>query len=169
MSIFKEMKPEEMNQNTFQLIGKDWMLITAEKEGKINTMTASWGGLGVMWGKNVAYVVIRPQRYTKEFVDYSDEFSLTFYDNSLKSTLSYLGSTSGRDENKIAKSELTVAYEGDIPYFKDANMAILCKKLYAQEYKPECFIDQSLINTWYPNEDYHTLYIVEITKILVKE
>ncbi|MES9144000.1 hypothetical protein ABEP44_12785, partial [Cutibacterium acnes] len=63
MKNFIEIKPEELNQSPFKLIGSDWTLITAEKEGKANTMTASWGGLGVMWGKNVAYIVIRPQRY----------------------------------------------------------------------------------------------------------
>ena len=74
MNIFKEIKPEELDKSPFQLIGKDWMLITAEKDNKINTMTASWGGFGVLWGKNVAFYFIRPQRYTKEFVDNSDTF-----------------------------------------------------------------------------------------------
>ena len=61
----KEIKPEELQKNPFQMIGKEWLLVTAEKEGKTNTMTASWGGVGIMWGKPVAYVFIRPQRYTK--------------------------------------------------------------------------------------------------------
>ena len=145
------------------------MLITAEKDGKVNTMTASWGGFGVMWDKNVAFVVIRPQRYTKEFVDNSDTFSLTFLNNSFRTTLSYLGSKSGRDEDKIKNSSLTVLHTDDIPYFEEANVAMFCKKLYAQDYKPECFMTQELNEKWYPEVDYHTLYIAEITKILVKE
>jgi len=169
MSKFNEIKPELFEQSPFKLIGKDWMLITAEKDGKVNTMTASWGGFGVMWAKNVVYIVIRPQRYTKEFVDNSDTFSLTFLDNSFKTTLSYLGTKSGRDEDKIKNSKLTVLHTDDIPYFEEANIAILCKKLYAQEYKPECFIAQELNEKWYPDVDHHTLYIAEITKILVKE
>jgi len=169
MSKFNEIKPELFEQSPFKLIGKDWMLITAEKDGKVNTMTASWGGVGVMWAKNVAYIVIRPQRYTKEFVDNSKTFSLSFLDNSFKTTLSYLGTKSGRDEDKIKNSHLTVLHTDDIPYFEEANMAILCKKLYAQEFKPECFIAQELNEKWYPDSDYHTLYIAEITKILVKE
>lgn len=166
--MFREIKPEEFNFSPFRLIGKDWMLITAEKEGKVNTMTASWGGLGVMWNKNVAYIVIRPQRYTKEFVDNSDSFSLTFFDNSFKDTLSYLGTKSGRDENKIEKSNLTLVHDNNIPYFQEANMSIFCKKLFAQEYRPESFIDQELNEKIYPNVDHHTLYIGEITKILMK-
>jgi hypothetical protein len=84
MFKLNEIKPELIEQNPFKLIGQDWMLITAEKDGKVNTMTASWGGFGVMWAKNVAYIVMRPQRYTKEFVDNSDTFSLTFFDSSYK-------------------------------------------------------------------------------------
>ena len=169
MPKFIEIKPEEFNQSPFKLIGMDWMLITAGHEEKINTMTASWGGFGVMWGKNVAYIVIRPHRYTKQFVDNSDTFSLTFFHGSFRKQLSYLGTVSGRDENKIEKSNLTVLHTDDTPYFEEATTAIFCKKLYAQEYKPECFLEQELNEKWYPEVDHHTLYIAEVTKILIKE
>ncbi|WIW70685.1 flavin reductase family protein [Anaerosinus gibii] len=166
---FKEIQAEDFVYSTFKTIGKDWLLVTAEKDGKANTMTASWGGLGVMWGKNVAYVVIRPQRYTKEFIDGADTLSLTVFDENYRKMLSYCGSVSGRDEDKIAKSGLTVAHENNTPYFNEAKIALLCKKLYAQEFKPECFIDQESKEKWYPGADYHTMYIVEIEKILVQE
>lgn len=169
MSNFKEIQPQEFVYSPFKLIGEEWMLITAEKDGKANTMTASWGGLGVMWGKNVAYIAIRPQRYTKEFIDNSDTFSLTFFDDSFKKALGYLGATSGRDEDKIAKSNLTVRHTDGVPYFAEAKIAILCNKLYAQEYKPELFVAQEINEKCYPDADHHTLYIAEITKILVKE
>jgi flavin reductase (DIM6/NTAB) family NADH-FMN oxidoreductase RutF len=169
MKKFKEIKPEQLEQSPFKLIGKDWMLVTAKKDGKINTMTASWGGLGIMWGKNVAYIVLRPQRYTKEFVDNADTFSLTFYDNGYKKQLGYLGSVSGRDEDKIAKSNLTVLDTEDTPYFEEADIVMICKKLHAQVINPECFIDSEIDEKWYPDKDYHTLYIAEIGKILVKE
>ncbi len=169
MTKFIEIKPEEFNYNPFKLIGEDWMLITAEKDGKANTMTASWGGLGVMWNKNVAYIVIRPQRYTKEFVDSADSFSLTFFDDSFREILSYLGTKSGRDEDKIKKSNLTVVHDNNIPYFEEASITIFCKKLFAQEYKPESFIDLEINKKCYPNNDHHTLYIGEITKILIRD
>lgn len=169
MSKFNEIRPEEFKQSPFKLIGKDWMLITAEANDKVNTMTASWGGFGVMWGKNVAYIVIRPQRYTKEFVDNSEAFSLTFFDSNFKEQLNYLGTVSGRDEDKIKKSNLTVIHTDNIPYFEEGNIAIFCKKLYTQEYKPEGFIAKELNEKWYPNVDHHTLYIAEVTKILIKE
>lgn len=166
---FKEIQAENFSYNPFQTIGKDWLLITAEKEGNVNTMTASWGGFGVMWGKNVAYIVIRPQRYTKEFVDASTGFSLTVFDKSYHKTLSYLGSVSGRDEDKIKNSALTIQYEHTIPYFNEAKLVLLCKKLYVQNLSPQGFIDQESKIAWYPNADYHSLYIAEIEKFLVKE
>jgi len=168
MTKFKEIKPEEINENPFKLIGTDWMLVTAEKEGKVNTMTASWGGLGVIWGKNVAYVVIRPQRYTKEFVDASASFSLTFFDERYKKELGYIGSISGRDEDKIGKSKLTIAYVDETPYFSEANLVLACNKLYAQELKAENFINPDLAREFYPDCDYHTLYVAEIRKVLIK-
>lgn len=169
MKNFIEINPDELDKSPFKLIGKDWMLITAKKNDKVNTMTASWGGLGVMWGKDVAYIVVRPQRYTKEFIDNAENFSLTFFDDSFKKQLSYLGSVSGKNEDKISKSNLTIIDLNRTPYFEEGKMSIICKKLYAQEFKPECFIDTNLDEKWYPSKDYHTLYIAEIEKILIKE
>ena len=123
----KEIKPEELTKNPFHMIGKEWMLVTAEKDGKVNTMTASWGGVGIMWGKPVAYVFIRPQRYTKEFIDGTDTFSLSILGEEHRKTLSYLGTVSGRDEDKISKSGLHVKHEGVTPYFEEANTVMVCR------------------------------------------
>ncbi|MDF2988904.1 MAG: flavin reductase [Eubacterium sp.] len=169
MNEFIEIKPEEFEQSPFKLIGSDWMLITAGKDKNVNTMTASWGGLGFMWGKNVSFIVIRPQRFTKEFIDSSEEFSLSFFDSTFKKQLGYIGSVSGRDEDKITRANLTVTQTGNVPYFDEAKIVIVCKKLYAQEYKQECFIDPGLNQKWYPESDHHTLYISEVLKILVRE
>lgn len=169
MNKFKEIKPDELNKNVFQLIGKDWMLITAEKDNKVNTMTASWGGFGVMFNKNVVSIVLRPQRYTKEFVDDSDTFSLTFLNENFRDQLKYLGSASGRNEDKISKSNLTVNHLDNTPYFEEGNLIIICKKIYAQPLNPDCFIANELDEKWYPQKDYHTFYMAEIEKILIKE
>lgn len=168
LSRFQEIKPEALSENPFQMIGKDWMLITAGTEESCNTMTASWGGLGVMWGKPVAFVVIRPQRYTKEFVDAGETFSLSFLPNEYQKTLGYLGTVSGRTENKIEKAGLTVAFDSNTPYFEEANTVLLCKKLFAQPYEADSFLYEETKEKWYPNEDYHVLYIAEIEKVLVK-
>lgn len=163
----QEWNPEQWDKNVFEAIGKQWMLITAGGE-KVNTMTASWGGMGVLWGKKVVYAFIRPQRYTKEFVDGSDTFSLSFLGEEYRKQLQYLGKASGRDEDKIKISGLTVAREGNTPYFSEAEAVLVCKKLYAQELNPECFVTAGEDEMWYPQKDYHTMYVGEITKLLVK-
>lgn len=168
MSNFREIKPENLDESAFRLIGTEWMLITASKADRVNTMTASWGGFGIMWHKNVVYIVLRPQRYTKEFIDASSTFSLTFFDESFRNDLNYLGTISGRDEDKISKTNLNVTYFEDTPGFKEAKITIICKKLYAQDLDPNCFIDKFLDTKCYPNKDYHTVYIAEVEKILVK-
>lgn len=165
---FQEIKPSELTKNPFTMIGKEWLLVAAEKEGKANAMTASWGGVGIMWGKEVAFIVIRPQRYTKEFIDGSATLSLSVLDESYRKTLGYFGSVSGRTEDKIAKSGLTLSHEGATPYFSEANTVLICRKLYAQEYSPECFLDTEAEQKWYPDKDYHTMYICEIQKVLKK-
>lgn len=170
MSEYIEISPKEFNESPFRLIGKDWMLVSAmSKHGDVNAMTASWGGMGVMWAKDVAYVVIRPQRYTKEFIDETNKFALSFFDESYRETLKYFGTVSGRDEDKIVTSGLKVSYENKIPYFDDANITIFCNALFKQDMKKDSFMDDKLIKLWYPNSDFHTLYIAEIEKILVKK
>lgn len=169
MNQWKEVKPEEWNHNPFDKIGKEWMLVTAEKEGKANCLTASWGGVGVLWGKNVVYIFIRDSRYTKEFIDGSDTFSLTFFDRSkYAEMLSYMGKTSGRTEDKIAKCGLSVAHEEDTPYFEEASCAILCRKLCCQKVEPQNFCVEGIDGQFYGDKDYHNMYVGEIVKILEK-
>ena len=133
MSQWKEITPEEITKNPFRLIGKDWALVTAGNQEKVNTMTISWGGVGIMWGKPVAYVFIRPQRYTKQFIDAQEELSLSFYDENYREMLSFMGSNSGRDLDKIKEMGLTLNFEKNVPYFEEANMVLSLRKLYKQD------------------------------------
>ena len=166
---FQRVRPEDLTDNVFTLIGKDWMLVTAARpDGSLNTMTASWGGVGILWGKPVAFVFIRPQRYTKEFIDQSQHLSLCFLPEGYRKQLNYLGTVSGRDEDKIAQAGLMPAQEDGIPYFKEAKLALLCRKLYAQPMQPDCFLDPDLDGRWYADKDYHTVYVVEIEQALVQ-
>lgn len=168
--MFTEIKTTELKENPFDLVGAQWLLVTAAKEdGSCNTMTASWGGLGVMWGKDVAFIVIRPQRYTKEFIDESDTLSLSVLPKGRMQDYAYLGRVSGRDENKIEKTGLTVAYDEKTPYFEDSRLVLICRKLFAQPYTPDAFLDKTLLDRWYPEADYHTMYICEIQKVLLNE
>ncbi|MCF2555891.1 flavin reductase [Faecalicatena contorta] len=166
---FKEIAIEDLQLNPFQKISRQWMLITAGNELESNTMTASWGGLGIMWGKNVATAYIRPQRYTKEFVDNSDLFTLSFLPEEKREALNICGRVSGRDvEDKWAEAGLHPYYVDGTTAVEEAEMVLVCKKLYAQEMYPECFIETECDTKWYPQADYHTMYIAEIVKVLVK-
>jgi len=166
VNTFREIKPTDITANAFEMIGEQWMLITAEKDGKVNAMTASWGGVGILWGKKVAYIFIRPQRYTKEFVDASDTLSLCFFGEEQRATLKYFGSVSGRNEDKVAKSGLTVVHDGQTPYFDEADCVLVCRKLYHQTLDPSGFVDQTLDAANYAAGDYHEVYVCQIEKIL---
>ena len=165
---FREVSAEELQFNPFTKIGKEWMLVTAGDEEKHNTMTASWGGLGRLWNKDVAFAFIRPQRYTKEFVDSADSFSLCFFGGEKMQELGYLGTVSGRDENKIAKSGLTLTHIDGVPCFEEATTVLLCRKMYVQTLREDCFTDRAVMENSYPQRDFHDLYVAEIMKVLVK-
>lgn len=156
-----------LSGNVFEKIGKGWMLVTAESGGKVNTMTASWGGFGVLWGKNVAFVFIRPQRYTYEFVENSDYMTLSFFGEEARGALKYLGSHSGRDGDKIAASGLHTEYIDGMPAFSEASAVIVCRKLYAGDIKKECFTDKSLLSN-YAAGDFHRMYVVEVESVYTK-
>ena len=166
MNTLEIISPEQLNTDVFSMIGKQWMLITAKKDGVINTMTAAWGGLGYLWNKKVAFLFIRPQRYTKEFVDAADEVSLTFFDESYRKELTHLGRVSGRDEDKIKTVNFHPADYQGVPYFLEADTIIIGKKLYRQRLEEACFLDTNIIDASYPLKDFHDVYVVEIETVL---
>lgn len=161
----KELKAEQFN-DIYNLFNKKWALLTAEKDGKVNTMTVSWGQTGILWNKCVATVYVRPSRYTKEFIEYADAFSLSFLNEKYRKELAYLGKVSGRDEDKIGKSGLTVVHHDITPYFSEAEEVFICKTLYKQDMLENSFLDEKMKNAMYPEKDWHTQYIGEILTIL---
>lgn len=165
---YKKVSIQDYDMQPFKDIGKDWLLISAQKEGVVNTMTASWGGVGVLWNKNVATIYIRPQRYTKEFVDNSDYFTLTFFGN-YKPELGVLGKKSGRDGDKIKEVGFTITYVDEQPTFTQGKMVMVCKKIYEDTIKPECFVDKKIDSLMYPEHDHHTMYIGEVISVYVNE
>lgn len=164
--MLEKIRPEDLTLNPFTLIGKEWMLISAGTEQKYNMMTASWGGLGVFWGKNVSHAYIRPQRYTLEFVDSQEYYALNFFAEEHKKALSYCGANSGRDVDKAKETGLTPAFDAKAPYFKEAKLVLICKKLHKQTLNPAGFIDPALDEKWYPEKDYHELFVGEIVEVL---
>lgn len=164
---FKEINIKDLNENFVKLVVDEWMLVSAGNENNYNMMTASWGYFGEMWGKDTAVTVIRPQRYTKEFIDKEEYFSLSFYGDS-KDIHKICGKKSGRDTDKTKETGLTPVFDNNTVYFEQARIVVICKKIYCQKIDPECFIDKSVIDKWY-DDDYHYAYVGQIEKVLIKE
>lgn len=165
---YKKINPEELQFNPFEKIGKEWLLITAGNQNKYNTMTASWGGVGVLWNKNVVTIYLRPQRYTKEFIDRESTFSLTFFSEEYRNALKFCGTKSGRNYDKAKETGLTPNFDYAAPTFEEGQLTLICKKLYMQDMLPDCFLDNE-IDKNYPNKDYHIMYIGEITEAYIAE
>ena len=160
--------PKSLDLNVFSAIGEKWMLITAGTADKCNTMTASWGGLGVIWGAPAATCYIRPQRYTKEFVDREEYFILSFFPEEYRKQLSLCGSKSGREVDKVKECGFTVKTAAcGAPYFEEAELVLVCRKRFAQDMNPDN-IPEEIKEKWYPEKDYHTLYIGHIVEVLQK-
>ena len=164
MDKFQKISEEEIQDNAFKLIGKDWMLITAGTSDSFNTMTASWGGMGILWNKPVVFIFVRPQRFTHEFTEKNGCFTLSFFDKKYRKALSFCGTHSGRDTDKIKETGLTprVTPSENIT-FDESRLFIECKKLYKGNLKAGGFLFEELISKNYPTEDFHTVYIGEVT------
>ncbi len=153
-----------LNFNPFERFDKDWCLITAGTEKGWNTMTASWGGVGILWSRPAATCYIRPQRYTKEFVDREELFTLSFFPDGYRKALSLCGTVSGRDHDKAAETGLTPLFIDGSVAFEQSNLVLVCRKLFSQPMVEESFIDKKVLEQNYPSRDLHTIYVGEIIK-----
>lgn len=169
MHTFQPYPIDKMEFNPFTKIRKEWALVSAGDKTRCNTMTVSWGGVGVLWGKNVVFIFIRDSRYTKEFLDNGDLFSLSFLNEDYRDALNYCGSHSGRGEkDKFAAAGLTKAFRHDIPYPDEANLVFLCRKMAAVPVSEDSFIDSTLMDKWYSDHDMHMMYVGEIVEVTAR-
>lgn len=129
----KEIAIETLSINPWTKIGKDWFLLTSGDETKFNTMTVGWAFMGVMWGKNVISAMVRPNRYTFEFMEKNDLFTVSFFGEENKNILGFCGSHSGRDCDKTAETGLTPVFTDGTVAFKEAKLTFVCRKIYAQD------------------------------------
>ncbi len=163
----KEIRIEDLTLNPFTKIGKEAMLINAvDSNGNFNPMTASWGGLGVLWNKNVAFCFIRPQRYTDKFAKDGENVSLCFLGKEHKDVMRICGTKSGRDIDKVAECALTPVNDDGYVYFEESELVLFGKKLYCGKIEESAFFDNSLLSN-YAQKDYHFVYVYEITKVLM--
>lgn len=160
----------EIKENLIRLIADDWMLVTAGTPKKFNTMTANWGGTGYLWNKNVVFVFVRPERYTYGFIENTEGFTLTFFDEKYRDVLNLCGSKSGRDCDKVKETGLTPFFTAlEYPAFTEARLVMECRKLYADQLTRDAFIDSEPLKTHYSTKGgLHKLYIAEIERVWVR-
>ena len=169
MHTFQPYPIDMLNMNPFTKIGKEWALISAGDKNKCNTMTVSWGGVGVLWGKNVVYIFIRDSRYTKEFIDNGEFFSMSFFDEKYRDALSYCGKESGRNvDDKFKGAGLTPAFRHNIPSPDEANLVLLCRKMAAGPITEDTFVDPQIMPKWYSDNDMHVMYVGEIIEAVAR-
>ncbi|MDY0201043.1 MAG: flavin reductase [Tenuifilaceae bacterium] len=168
---FELIDPFTLKGNVFEMLDKEWMLITAGSKEKFNTMTASWGSFGFLWRKPVSIIYVRPQRYTFEFTEANSTYTLSFFgEGNQRKALAFCGAKSGRDFDKPKEAGLTpvIMPNGGIA-FAEARLIVECRKLYADDIKPEMFSDMGLDTEIYPTKDYHRFYIGAIESCYVKK
>ncbi len=173
MQGFKSVSPKDIQESAIKLLSDTWMLVTAGtiegKEKPWNTMTASWGGLGYLWNKSVAFVFVRKERYTYEFCEKNEVMTLSFFPQEYKKALSFCGTKSGRDYDKAKETGLNpIETENKSVAFEQANIILECKKLYIDMLNDENFLDDNIKDKWYKDEGLHRVYICEITNAWVK-
>ena len=158
----KPIDPYNIDESVFRLLDKDWMLITSGTSGHFNTMTASWGGFGILWNQPVAFIFVRPQRYTYKFLEEKEWFTLSFFGPGYRDVLNFCGSRSGKNVDKIASTGLVPLETGlGNIYFEGARLVFECHKIYFQDLDPAHFLDPK-IGSNYPKKDYHRMYFGKI-------
>ena len=166
---FKNIEPMELQLEPVRLFAKDWMLLTAGRLEKHNTMTVGWGGLGVLWGMPAVTCYVRPERYTYSFMNESETFTLCAFDESMREKLVLAGTKSGRDVDKGALCSLTpVTSESGAVYYAEASLVLVCKKIYTQDFDRARFLD-ARVEKIYENAQLHRMYIGELVEVLSKE
>lgn len=146
-------------------IDQEWSVLTAGKKENFNAMTISWGGLGTLWNKPVVTVYVKPIRYTYDFMENNDYFTISFYDEEYRGDLTILGTKSGKDLDKVALTRLTPESLINAVSFKEANLTLVCKKKYFQDLDVRN-IPQFAVDKWYKAEPVHRMYIGEVIDII---
>ena len=168
--LFTPCRIKLLEGNLFSMLDDEWMLITAGTKKSFNTMTASWGGFGILWNKPAAFIFIRPQRHTLGFVDREDFFTLSFFEEKYRDILSFCGSRSGREVDKVAETGLVpLETRNGAIYFEQAKLILECSKLYRDKIRPENFMVRELEKNIYRQKDYHFVYVAEIVACMVRK
>lgn len=167
--MFKEENISEMQFKISDVVNNMGTLITAGNLKDHNTMTATWGGIGQLWDSPVATLYVRPQRYTREFLDREKFFTTSFFSDQFKDILKFCGTNSGRNVNKDEKTGLTPKIFGESVAYEEAELVFVCEKQYRNMMEPENILDEKIIKTFYDEQDFHIVYIGKIVQTFLKQ
>lgn len=171
--VFQPFPVEELEFNPFEKFGKDWAAVAVrdQKNNRVNAMTVGWGTVGILWDKKICTVFIHESRYTKELLDKEDTCSINFLDMDIKgnrNALKFLGSASGRTEDKLKEIGFETNTDGDTPYLDSSNFVILCKKLANYPIDPNGIFDNDISKKAKEKDQVHIMYVFEITKVMAR-
>lgn len=170
MFMEQHIQPAQFDEKIFQLVGKDWMLITAGTKEKLNTMTASYGSFGILFGKPCAQIYVRPERYTFEFLEKAPYFSLSFFNERYRKQLQLCGKESGRTTDKVKECSFTVeTTSNQVPYFKEARLTVICRKIYCQNLDASLLNDEKIRQAVYGTGGVHRMYVGEIVDLFYQQ
>lgn len=166
---FIEKRPEELCENPFTMIGKDWFLLTAGTPEDYNTMTASWGAMGVIWGAPAVTAYVRTSRHTMSYLENNDLFTVSVLDENFRSALSFCGSHSGRDCDKAKETGLIPVELSGSTAFAQARLVLVCEKMFGQMMEKAAFADPQVYAKWYEKDPMHKMFIGKIRQVFVQE
>lgn len=142
--------------------------IAVASDGKeTNGLTIGWAGFGVLWSKMMATVYVHRARYSKHIFDGASYYSVCFFRPGYQKQLSYFGTVSGRDENKMEKGGLTVINDEKAPYFAESSVVVICRVMGKSDFDANS-CDEG-VSEWYLRDGVHTQYYGEIIKVLVHD
>ena len=156
---------ESIETNPFKKFDKEWALVTAGTKEKFNSMTVSWGTMGTLWSTPVITVFIKPTRYTSEFIQKSDYFTVSFYDKKYKKALGIMGSKSGRDCDKVKEAGLTPKFLENGVTFEEASQTFVLKKIYFDQFKRDK-VPQFAIEKFYEPADKEPPHFIVIGQVV---
>ncbi len=166
MQHLKEIRPFDITDNVFKLLDHDWMLVTAGNLKDFNTMTASWGHMGILWNLPIAIAYVRPQRHTYGFMNRYEDYTLSFFTGEYRDALNYCGSRSGRDTDKMRETGLiAVETERGNVTFRQARIVLECRKIYQDDLKKENFLVPEVARKNYPTDDFHRFFMGHILHV----
>ena len=161
-SLFEQRDISTLQCNPFDMIGKNWYLLTSGTPDHYNTMTASWGAVGEMWGVPSLHCFVRTNRHTLEFMDRNALFTATFFDSGYKPALQFCGSHSGRDCDKAKETGLQPVLLDGTTTFAQARCVFVCRKLYTAMLEENGFLSRDTYNKWYGTDPLHREFVGEI-------